>query len=62
MKERTQIRLDPAQREKLDALSLRSGQSVAALIRWCIEKSLPTLQENIDRNLRTYQYPSTNSK
>jgi len=44
------ITLDPAQRAKLDTLAASSGHSVAALIRWCIDNSLPTLAGNIERN------------
>ena len=53
MKQSIQIRLDQEQLELLDSLSLKSGHSLAALVRWCVTKSLPRLAENIDHNLRT---------
>jgi len=55
VKQKLDIRLDPDQRAALDALAAKSGQSVAALIRWCIKNSLPVLAENIEANLRARQ-------
>jgi hypothetical protein len=46
----TLIRLPEPQRAQLDALAAQSGNSVAALIRWCLDRSLPTLAGNIARN------------
>ena len=52
MKQETKIRLDPDQRAALDALAVKSGHSVAALIRWCVKNSLSVLAANIERNAR----------
>jgi predicted DNA-binding protein len=47
----TQIRFEPDTLNRLIALSQQSGHSVPALVRWCVEKSLPTLAGNIERSL-----------
>ncbi len=46
-----QIRFTEEQLVALDALSIKSGHSIAALVRWCVEKSLPALVGNIERSL-----------
>lgn len=51
MKTATLIRFEPDTLTKLDALAEKSGHSIASLVRWCVEKSLPTLAGNIDRAL-----------
>jgi predicted DNA-binding protein len=47
----TLIRFTDEQHVKLSALSLQSGHSVAALVRWCVEKSLPALAGNIEQQV-----------
>lgn len=51
VKQETKIRFETDTLDKLDALSARSGRSIAALVRWCVDKSLPTLAGNIERSL-----------
>lgn len=46
----TVIRFTDEQLTVLDTLSVKSGKSIAALVRWCVDKSLPTLAGNIERN------------
>lgn len=46
----TLIRFTEEQLAALDALAAKSGQSIASLIRWCLDRSLPTLAANIERN------------
>jgi hypothetical protein len=56
---RIAVPLDADQRALLDALSAKSGIPVAAMIRWCVTKSLPTLAGNIERSLAQVPNQST---
>ncbi len=47
-----QIRFTEEQLVALDALSIKSGHSIAALVRWCVEKSLPTLTANLEASVK----------
>lgn len=47
----TVIRFTDEQLTVLDTLSVKSGKSIAALVRWCLDKSLPILAGNIERSL-----------
>jgi hypothetical protein len=52
MKIATRIRFTAEQLAALDALSQRSNQPLAALVRWCVDNSIARLTANIDANLR----------
>lgn len=49
----TLIRFEPDVLTRLNALAEQSGNSVAALVRWCVDKSLPVVAVNIERNAKT---------
>lgn len=44
MKAAIQVRLEPPQLTRLQSISETTGQSLAAIIRYCIDKQLPNLE------------------
>jgi predicted DNA-binding protein len=44
-KQKLDIRLEPETRARLDALTDATGHSVAAIIRHCIDKHLPVIEQ-----------------
>jgi predicted DNA-binding protein len=45
MKTAIQVRIEPSQLARLQAISDITGNSIAAIIRHCIDKQLPQLEE-----------------
>lgn len=45
------LRIPVEQKAALDALALKSGHTVSQLIITCIKRSLPVLQEHVDKQL-----------